>query len=175
VEKLRHHVEVSQLHKDNLAKQQQEQAPTQESGEQQSAAPADKPTDYFDRAQQRRNLYGPETGAIVSMPAPLDSVPRTLSDAEANPPAPLSTNVSDPSSPSRHHDPLGASSVGHKMLQKLGWTGGGALVSSGGRAADGSEAQESRQAQLHAGLRREWDRSASAPGGRGNPRPAFRS
>jgi RNA-binding protein 5/10 len=168
VEKLRYHVEVSQLHKDNLGKQQEQQL-KEVPGEQPIAQTQDdKPAEYVDRAQQRRNLYGSDAGAnltaVTASVAP-HTIPQILTDVASN--SSVALSLHHPSVPPPcPHDPLGASSVGHKMLQKLGWTGG-ALS---GRA-DRSEADELRQAQLQANLRREWDRSATA--GQGSHRSAF--
>jgi OCRE domain len=154
LEKLKYHVDVSQLHKDNLAKQtsrseSDDGPPTVLSDYQplapQSVAPPTlvEPvvsTEYVDRAQQRRNLYGPELGTLPVAALALAPAPPSLTDAD--------------------HDPLGASSVGHQMLQKLGWTGGTALLA--GSKGSRSEAEQRRQEQMHANLQREWDRS-SAP------------
>jgi RNA-binding protein 5/10 len=168
LEKLKYHVDVSQLHKDNLAKQASQSEstnapptassdshpPPQTVAPPKSTEPATS-TEYVDRAQQRRNLYGPELGTLA-FAAPSSLPPPTEVPGGQ---APAATLLAPSAS---NHDPLGASSVGHQMLQKLGWTGGTALPGSKGAR---SEAEQRRQEQMHANLQREWDRSSawSAP------------
>jgi OCRE domain len=165
LEKLKYHVDVSQLHKDNLAKQASQcestDAPPSASSDShpppQTVVPpiSTEPTtstEYVDRAQQRRNLYGPELGTLA-FAAPSSLPPPTEVPGGQAPAA----NLLAPSA--SHHDPLGASSVGHQMLQKLGWTGGTALPGSKGAR---SEAEQRRQEQMHASLQREWDRSSAS-------------
>ena len=120
LEKLQQHEEKSDLHKENLAKQEQTM--------QKQSAEAGKPkiTDdngpYVDRAKQRRNMYGPEL-VIPSVAAGIPAGAPEESQDYQHQPADSSVNI------------------GHQMLQKLGWESGAAL----GR---GSEQQKQQQAAL---------------------------
>jgi OCRE domain len=183
LEKLKYHEDVSQLHKDNLAKQASKiksvdgpptarldsHAPAPQNVAPPTLSEPVASTEYVDRAQQRRNLFGPELGTLpVAASAP---VPPPLTDA-AGAHAPAARSAAPEAAmllhPSADHDPLGASSVGRQLLQKLGWTGGAALLP--GSKGSRSEAEQRRQEQMHANLQREWDRSsapsAAAPGHR---------
>ena len=119
MEKLQQHEEKSDLHKENLAKQQDQERNKDVSKEK----PKEDTGAYVDRAKQRRNMYGPELvlppPGAVGMPTESASVPLVDDD----------------------QPPAGTVNVGHQMLQKLGWKSGAAL----GR---GSEHQKQQQAAL---------------------------
>lgn len=152
LEKLRYHEQVSELHKENLAKQQQaallekQKQPPQEN----SSVP------YVDRAQLRRTMYGSSDGGlgmgILAVGAP-PSAAVSSSSARA-----ASTATEAPVSASQ--DALGSLNVGHQMLQKLGWKQGDAL---GGRLSSVGSNNV---------MEKEWDRieQAAAPQSRQEPR-----
>jgi hypothetical protein len=101
-EKLLHHEQVSQLHKDNLAKQQQLKPAT-------STATASTAT-YVDRAQQRRNMHGSEERLFLNSAGGLRSIPQ------------LPITCSSVLAPTPPAQPLGHDHVGRRMLEKLGWS-----------------------------------------------------
>ena len=99
VEKLLYHERVSQLHKDNLAKQAQTKKTAPVPGNDKG---------YVDRAKQRRDMYGPET-TPVAVPLPT-SLPTSGSTEEITASTP--------------QDNLNETNVGNKLLQKMGWKEG---------------------------------------------------
>lgn len=126
LEKLRMHEEMSTMHKENLAKQK-------DHGESVAKHTGEESGRYVDRAQQRRDLYGPE----LTLPEPLFHAVNASGTASA-----LPTN-DEPSTEN-------ATNVGQQMLQKLGWKEGTML----GR---GNEQQKEQQAALA----QDWDRIES--------------
>lgn len=100
IEKLRYHEQVSKLHKDNVAKQQQAlQAASKSTSDEKPA--------YVDRAQHRRTLYG------------TDATPAARPDTAEK----SQHSHYSPAPPTTVQEPLGAGNVGHQMLKKLGWNG----------------------------------------------------
>ncbi|GAX13680.1 RNA-binding protein 5/10 [Fistulifera solaris] len=114
VEKLLQHEKVSQLHKDNLAKAAQ--------------AKKEVPSQYVDRAEQRRSMYGPDVPALPN---------RELSTETA-----ANSNEKTPIVDSLDNE----SNIGNQLLRKMGWKEGGAV---GGRSEGLSAA---------AGLVKDWER-----------------
>ncbi|GAX23522.1 RNA-binding protein 5/10 [Fistulifera solaris] len=114
VEKLLQHEKVSQLHKDNLAKAAQ--------------AKKEKPSQYVDRAEQRRSMYGPDVPAL-----PKRELSTELA-AISNETAPVVDSLDK------------ESNIGNQLLRKMGWKEGGAV---GGRPEGSSAA---------AGLVKDWER-----------------
>lgn len=164
LEKLLYHEKASQLHKDNLAKMQQSTASRKE-GLTAGTAPNDSTqSEYTDRAQQRRDMFG-SAGSMggISTHDPTAVFPPP-NDTDAT----TTLNTSSPT-----YDPLGAGTVGRQMLEKLGWKGG-AVLSGQKRSHDDSV---TRQMQQHESLKREWDRcttttaAAAGGGGAGHKRP----
>jgi RNA-binding protein 5/10 len=157
LEKLQYHEQVSNLHKENLAKQ--------------AAAAVDKQhnasSSYVDRAQQRRIMHGPETTASLLL-ANFQSVVSLGSESQSS----TCTNALI-----KPEDNLGESNIGNKMLQKLGWKAGIAL----GRLPDvkyNGEIPPSTNSSGNAGsqqavattVKQDWERieSMASNGGKGN-------
>ena len=144
VEKLRLHERMSELHKQNLAKN----AATAAAGHKRRPSPP--ATEYQDRAKKRRELHGPE---IAIPPPKVASLPITSHDPE----------------PHRPEDNLGSSNIGNQMLQKLGWKEGSTL---GRKSNDGSETESGDTGQTKEQdsriqhLRQDWDRIESMAGSR---------
>lgn len=107
--KLEHHEKVSNLHKENLLKQEK----TQQQQQQQVNESAQQA--YLDRAHQRRIMYGSETLAPSTVVAVSSDIISLGSQS-------MATTV-----PSVPEDNLGVSNIGNQMLQKLGWKGGASL------------------------------------------------
>jgi hypothetical protein len=162
LDKLKLHENLSELHKQNLQKLAEKKAAQQvslslalpDSAPTQPSEPsAQQPvsTEYEDRAQKRRKMYGQE----LTMPPPLRN---TFSLDEA--PPSLTT-------PSSSADNLGDSNIGNQMLQRLGWTAGSGL----GRHASGSDeggSGDKKDSQIDV-LRQDWDRIEALAAGT-NPR-----
>jgi RNA-binding protein 5/10 len=98
VSKLRRHEDLSELHKENLVKKQQQQR-----------AAAEASTSYRDRALERRILHGDDTDAGTLVGRPLQEQ--------------MSKEIVGP----KENLNLGASNIGNQMLQKLGWKAGSAI------------------------------------------------
>mmetsp|Transcript_39628 Transcript_39628/g.82350 ORF Transcript_39628/g.82350 Transcript_39628/m.82350 type:complete len:371 (-) Transcript_39628:835-1947(-) len=136
MEKLLYHERVSKLHAENLKKAEASKKTTPKE------APG-APTNYVDRAKQRRNMYGPSdsTQAVAVMTAPSDQpVERRVDET--------TTQVVLP------EETLGSSNVGNQMLQKLGWSSGQALGRKREGAHDGNDATQSN-------LKSDWERIES--------------
>jgi RNA-binding protein 5/10 len=133
LEKLKQHEEKSALHKENVAKLQQQE---EEERKKKEAEEKDATAAYLDRAQQRRDLYGPEH----VLPPPLD--PSAAAQAALAPPTDADNVNSDPLDSSTN--------IGHQMLQKMGWQSGKSL---GGRSDGGIGGEEQQTA-----LAQDWDR-----------------
>lgn len=150
IEKLHYHEQVSNLHKENLAKE----AAT-------ATLVAKSDPSYVDRAQQRRRLYGPE--APILLPTDVLSVVSAGSKSQSD----ITASVMPP------QDNLGESNIGNKMLQKLGWKAGNALGRQQER--DGDEPDDAAPLQkppVAALVRQDWERieSMAFNGGKGNGR-----
>lgn len=145
LEKLRFHEKVSQLHKENLAKQQRELK--SKSIVNHSAIHSNGVTSaYVDRAQQRRDMYGTDVTSSVVLPMMDVDLPREDLGSETG------QQAQTPGS-----NPLSESNVGRKMLEKLGW-------------ANESSSKSGTSQQL-VSLKKEWDRmenvaAATSQGGR---------
>ena len=145
MEKLQQHNEQSALHKENLAKQQQEQAEKDKEAQDEAAAKAkvaEETNKYVDRAKQRRNMYGPD---LVLPPV---ATATTAADAME---APEFDSAVATARLDNIHDDTDANTananIGHQMLSKLGWKSGSSL----GR---GTEQQQEQQAALA----KDWNR-----------------
>ena len=141
VDKLRYHVKASKLHKDNLAKraaQSQSKSPPTTTAPAPKTEPVQK---YVDRAQQRRNMYGPDMGALTTGLVTAELSPRPVSST-------MATSTTATSAPVVSNEPLGDHNVGHQMLKKLGWKGTSTL--SAQTSDDATATQDS--------LKRDWDR-----------------
>ncbi|CAB9507204.1 RNA-binding protein 10 [Seminavis robusta] len=112
--KLQKHEELSTMHKENLAKQEEQGKETKPK--------SDDSGRYIDRAQQRRDLYGPELAVPDAHPVDADT---SMQVDDNEPPADSSENV------------------GQQMLQKLGWKAGTML----GRGSDQQKEQQAALAQ----------------------------
>jgi RNA-binding protein 5/10 len=136
LDKLRHHEEVSNLHKDNLAKQQAilKTAPIKDAPDDDTDAPDDDTKDpfssavtkttgntYIDRAEQRRRLHKSDSasGALRIMNSDVHSVVSLDTIRTTT----IDDNVVVPDTKSN----LDETNIGHKMLQKLGWKAGNIL------------------------------------------------
>jgi OCRE domain/G-patch domain len=132
LEKLQRHEEMSTMHKENLAKQKDH------SNENVAKLPGEESGKYYvDRAQQRRDLYGPE----LTLPDPVFhgvNVSGTTSALPSNGDEQLSI------------DPNSTNNVGQQMLEKLGWKEGTML----GRGND-------QQKEQQAALAQDWNRIES--------------
>jgi hypothetical protein len=160
VEKLRQHEEVSALHRENLEKKaQQEQKQALERADSQgSGSHADQQSAiYVDRAQLRRDLYGPDETPWIVTP----SVQNTTGLSTGLLTDPVTTLSSD-----QPISNLGAiSNIGKRLLEKQGWKEGASLLPS-----DQNNTAESRD-QREA-LSKEWERieALSAATARSNRR-----
>jgi len=110
LEKLREHEMVSQLHKQNLLKANNNAG---------ISSAISQPKEYRDRAKERRALFGeenPKSKTYVVGHLDTSIVP------EAKAPSP--------------QENLGDSNIGNKLLQKLGWKEGASLGRTAGTAVD---------------------------------------
>lgn len=144
VEKLLHHEQVSQLHKDNLAK---------------AATTRNENAQYVDRAEQRRSMYGPEvpllaTKAIHAEHAAIQAAAAVQTDE--TPPV-VETLDSE-------------TNIGNQLLRKMGWKEGNSL---GGRSDAPAAASELikdwERIEKLADQGGKHDRSARGGGGVGAP------
>ncbi len=122
LDKLRHHEEVSNLHKENLAKQaaQPEKSVTDFTAQ----PPIVSSSTYVDRAEQRRQLHQVNDMNANSIRI-LNSDLHSIISAETN----LSdtSNVAATKKINNNIGTLDESNIGHQMLQKLGWKSGNTL------------------------------------------------
>lgn len=149
VEKLRQHESVSKLHKHNLALQRKNEKQQQQ---QQQGHLKKKIEEYRDRAQQRRDLYGMESSAML--PAPMLNVDNN-SDGLGNQSydQPVAEIV-------RPTDTLGDNNVGNQMLQKLGWKTGSSL----GRKPNNTDGSNQADSNLKGAIVKDWERIESIAG-----------
>jgi RNA-binding protein 5/10 len=131
LEKLRYHEGASNLHKENLAKQQALQVANAETSGSNVEIKQNKPVSdtitpstvstYVDRAEQRRKLHQPAEEphrAVRLMNADIHSIVSVKTQRSNN-----SCRVQQFEMKSN----LDESNIGHQMLQKLGWKAGNAL------------------------------------------------
>lgn len=163
VEKLLYHERASQLHQENLIKQQQQRqrpnasttADDADAGivaasaavvvlEDQKKSCDGSERIYVDRAQQRREMYGPETTIVGPSILPLAMQRGSTTGAV--------TSTSHPGNP---EDNLNAGNIGNQLLQKMGWKDGNAL----GRV--GSHKNET--------LAKDWEKIESLAANGGKP------
>ena len=139
VEKLLYHERVSNLHKENLAKQAAAGSGQKASEEQ--------PQNYTDRAEQRRMMHGPEITQVVPLPT-------------VNPEASLP--ITPAIEPTPQGDSLSETNIGNQLLQKMGWKEGKSL----GRPIS-SSSRESTDS-MTGSIKKDWDRieALTASGGR---------
>lgn len=135
IEKLRLHEEKSALHKENLEKQKK----MQEDEEQKAKSVATSGPGYVDRAQQRRDMYGPEHVLPPPPVMPDTSGPISVTDETSEIAVPATNLMGD------------SSNIGHQMLQKLGWKSDKGL----GRAAGASEGGGEGKGAIAGGNNRE--------------------
>mmetsp|Transcript_34873 Transcript_34873/g.100391 ORF Transcript_34873/g.100391 Transcript_34873/m.100391 type:complete len:418 (+) Transcript_34873:615-1868(+) len=129
LEKLRLHETKSELHQANLAKL------AQSAGEKRKVpptTPTEEQQQYIDRAEKRRNLLGPDSASVASAMG-------------------TGSSTATPESGTG----LGETNVGHKLLQKMGWQGGGAI----GKRSDDEISIKSTD-----NIRRDWDRIETIAG-----------
>jgi hypothetical protein len=107
VEKLRLHESMSELHKTNLALQQQQQQPATQDASAAELEPLPATQPYTNRAEKRRHLHGEYPEAHTVKAVTVDAVV-------------VAPQV----------DSLGETNVGNQLLQKMGWQAGAEL---GGR------------------------------------------
>lgn len=132
LEKLRFHEKVSQLHKENFAKQQREvknKSMVNHTVNHSNGVPSA----YVDRAQQRRDMYGTDVASSVVLPMTNVDLPRQELGSGTGQQAQTSGS-----------NPLGESNVGRKMLEKLGW--------------ESESDNKSGTSQQLVSLKKEWDR-----------------
>jgi len=98
MEKLKQHIELSALHKENLRKKAE------------ADAKKELETNYRDRAKERRTMYGSEPSSIHEEDENLNIVSSLI---QARPVAVTETVTPDQA--------LGEANIGNKLLQKLGW------------------------------------------------------
>jgi RNA-binding protein 5/10 len=138
VEKLGLHERVSELHRKNLAKLAEES-----SAKRKQAPPAS--AEYRDRAQKRRDLH-------THLP---DAVHGAAALAKANhapPQRPTGTPVGESLE----------STIGNKMLQKMGWEYGSSL---GSKARESYQNGKTAEATTQNNLRKDWERIEAMAGG----------
>jgi hypothetical protein len=138
VEKLGLHERVSELHRKNLAKLAEES-----SAKRKQAPPAS--AEYRDRAQKRRDLHThlPDAGLGVAALAKANHAP---------PQRPTGTPVGESLE----------STIGNKMLQKMGWEYGSSL---GSKARDSDQTGKTAEATTQNNLRKDWERIEAMAGG----------
>ena len=105
-------------------------------------------SEYVDRAQQRRNMYGTSTGGQAAVAV------MTEEDATQRP-----STTETKTEVIRPEEALGASNVGNKMLKKLGWNSGQSL---GRRNQDDSSAKNKNETQNN--LKNDWERIEAMAG-----------
>lgn len=138
LDKLRHHEEVSNLHKENLAKQAAtsttavQQEPTNPVTQSLSVSSST----YVDRAEQRRQLHVVEKMNASNLRM-LNSDLHSIVTADTHPSQ--SSNLVDTKTTGTRSRTLDESNIGHQMLQKLGWKSGNVL----GKKTDSSSATTS--------------------------------
>ena len=138
VEKLRLHEKLSELHKQNLAKQ------TAAAGLKRKPPPV---IEYQDRAKKRRELHGPD--AAIGLPTAASLT--------------LPPNDTEPQKPG---DSLGTNNIGNQMLQKLGWKEGASLGRKSNEESDSASGenggeQSKKEDSTIENLRQDWDRIES--------------
>lgn len=99
--KLKQHIDFSALHKQNIARKVAEDERKKSSS----------PTEYRDRAKERRGMYGPN----------IQPVKNTIVETATGLPGLPVLVVGQP------NDNLGDSNIGNQMLKKLGWKNGETL------------------------------------------------
>jgi RNA-binding protein 5/10 len=161
VDKLRHHEEVSTLHKENLAKQASlSNEKKQESSNVTSTnipSPIVSSATYIDRAEQRRQLHQLDQ-TKVSCLRTLNSDVHSIVSADNT----LSSN-SDRLVETRNgsNSTLDESNIGHQMLQKLGWKSGNLVGKKSDdnhvRIAD-DNGRQAVSASTTSRIEQDWDR-----------------
>ena len=158
LDKLRHHEEVSNLHKENLAKQAA--LATVEKGEQSIIAKnaimpnVTTTATYLDRAEQRRQLHQSEK-MIVNTGLTLNSDVQSVVSADTY----HSRTSIEVEAKNITSSTLDESNIGHQMLQKLGWKSGNVLgkkTDCGNPAAD--SVRQSESATTTSRMEQDWDR-----------------
>ena len=156
LDKLRYHEEVSNLHKENLAKQAA-QPEKSNATDFTAQAPIVSSSTYVDRAEQRRQLHHVEDMNANSMRI-LNSDLHSIISAE--------TNLSDTSNAAATNkintniSTLDESNIGHQMLQKLGWKSGNTL----GRKTESSNIRDdtalrpTESSATTTRIEQDWDR-----------------
>jgi len=141
IEKLKQHIQLSALHKQNLEKKRK----LEELEKGQAAG-------YRDRARERRGLYGSDysTGTNISEDQNIVNGP-SLTKARSV----AATETVNPD------QCLGDTNVGNKLLQKLGWNGG-LLGRDSNRNGDGNSSQRNVSEKL----KQDWKRIESMAGGK---------
>lgn len=140
LEKLQQHEKLSALHKENLAKKKAADEKTAADEAKLKQLEPSSSEAYRDRASERRTMHGPES-VLPALPV----VSRDVAAASA----PEKADVVRP------EDSLGASNIGNKMLQKLGWKSGATL----GRQADGPHGAGNEQ--LQSTIVKDWEKIES--------------
>jgi RNA-binding protein 5/10 len=149
VEKLRQHEQLSDMHKENLAKK----ADAEASKVKETATPE---MTYRDRTKERQMMYSTSSGDAFHVDKLLASVNPAFGSVETK------------SEVIRPEQTLGDSNVGNQLLQKMGWKSGEAL----GRKQEGENGAESKSGSNVANnLKNDWERieSLAQAGGRGRP------
>ena len=116
---------VSQLHKQNLLKANNNEG---------ISSAISNPTEYRDRAKERRALFGVENPKS-----------KTYVVGQSDPPVVLEAKTPSP------QENLGESNIGNKLLQKLGWKEGASLGRSAGSAVD-------KETSVSESLKQDWER-----------------
>jgi OCRE domain/G-patch domain len=162
VDKLRHHEEVSTLHKENLAKQALSATEKKQENADATTSNLQPPTvvsaSYVDRAEQRRQLHQVETMNTSSVRT-LNSDVHSIVSADTN--HSRSGNVVE--TKNILSATLDESNIGHQMLQKLGWKAGNVL----GKKSDGNDTRNDSErpedsSTTASRIAQDWDRIEAA-------------
>lgn len=114
MDKLKQHIELSALHKENLEKRKKEML-SNERGEG-VVVKQDLPessVEYRDRARERRCMYGPDASSAYNSTTQSQQTPGTTAGTKSN------SNVEI--LPQQPQENLGENNIGNQMLKKLGW------------------------------------------------------
>lgn len=162
VDKLRHHEEVSTLHKENMAKKELSATVKKQENSDASTSNFQPPNvvsaSYVDRAEQRRQLHQVETMSAYSV-LTLNSDVHSMVSADTN----HSRSEDVVETKNILSATLDESNIGHQMLQKLGWKAGKVLgkKSEGSNTADDSERPEETSTTASR-IAQDWDRIEAA-------------
>lgn len=119
MDKLKQHIELSALHKENLEKRKKEMLSKNERGGEgvvvvkKQDLPDSSSVEYRDRARERRCMYGPDASSAYNSNTQSQQTLGTTSGTKSN------SNVEI--LPQQPQENLGENNIGNQMLKKLGW------------------------------------------------------